>query len=181
MPYDVIVLNGGSSSGTTSVARALQAELTDPHLLLGVDTLIDAMPLPQPGRHDHPITVDADGTVQPGPTFRALERAWTRGIAQMARSGAHVIIDEVFLTGGDGQARLRDSLTGLSVLWVAVHCDPDIAAGREATRPDRDPGMAAAQANTVHHGVDYDIHVDTTHTSPTGCARTIAARIATDS
>ena len=179
MSVQVIVLNGGSSSGTTSVARALQDLLPEPHLLLGVDTLIEAMPS-HPSRHDPAITVDSDGTVRPGPAFRALEQAWYQGVASMARCGAPVIVDEVFLGGGHAQARLRDTLSGLSVLWVAVHCDPAVAAAREASRADRDAGMAAAQAESVHRGVDYDLHVDTTHTSPEQCARTIADRLAAD-
>ncbi len=78
MPVQVITLNGGSSSDTTSVGRASQTHLPEPHLLVGVDTLIDAMLTPRLGRHDAPISVDADGTVRPGPTFRALEKAALR-------------------------------------------------------------------------------------------------------
>ena len=101
MPFQVVVLNGGSSSGTTSVARALQTRLPRPSPLLGVDTLIDAMPEPQPDRHAAAVTVAADGTVRPGTAFRALEKTWYRGIAEMARCGALVIVDEVFLGGGE--------------------------------------------------------------------------------
>jgi len=87
VPVQVIVLNGGSSSGTTSVGRAQQTHLPKPHLPLGVDTLIDAMPTPRPGRHDAPISVDADRTARPGPTFRTLEKAWYRGV-ELNRVGA---------------------------------------------------------------------------------------------
>jgi chloramphenicol 3-O phosphotransferase len=40
----VLVLNGGSSSGKTSVARQLQSVLEGVWLRLGVDTLIEAAP-----------------------------------------------------------------------------------------------------------------------------------------
>jgi len=40
----VIVLNGGSSSGKSSLAVALQEALPEPWLRLGVDTLIGALP-----------------------------------------------------------------------------------------------------------------------------------------
>jgi len=179
VPVQVVVLNGGSSSGTTSVGRALQTHLPEPHLLIGDDTLIDAMPTPRPGRHDAPISVDADGTVRPGPTFRALEQAWYRGLAEMARQGALLILDEVFLSGGQSQSRLRNELTGLEVIWVAVHCDSRVAAAREATRADRDPGMAAAQAESVHFEVDYDLRVDTTHHTADECAAAIADQVKT--
>ncbi len=39
----MIVLNGGSSSGNTGIARCLQAVLPDPRLVFGVDTLIQAL------------------------------------------------------------------------------------------------------------------------------------------
>lgn len=42
----VIVLNGGSSSGKSSIARCLQELLPDPWLTLGADTLVDALPPP---------------------------------------------------------------------------------------------------------------------------------------
>ena len=40
----VIVLNGGSSSGKSGIARCLQTVLPDPWLSFGVDTLVEAMP-----------------------------------------------------------------------------------------------------------------------------------------
>jgi chloramphenicol 3-O-phosphotransferase len=40
----VIVLNGGSSSGKTGIARCLQAILPQPWIRLGVDDLVDALP-----------------------------------------------------------------------------------------------------------------------------------------
>jgi chloramphenicol 3-O phosphotransferase len=40
----LIVLNGGSSSGKSGIARCLQAVLPDPWLAVSVDTLVEAMP-----------------------------------------------------------------------------------------------------------------------------------------
>jgi chloramphenicol 3-O-phosphotransferase len=40
----VIVLNGGSSSGKTGIARCLQAILPQPWIRLGVDDLLEALP-----------------------------------------------------------------------------------------------------------------------------------------
>lgn len=173
-PVEVVVLNGGSSSGTTSIARELQAQLERPSLLLGVDTLIDAMPAVRAGRHDAAVAVGPDGTVVPGPAFRALESAWYRGLAEMARAGALLIVDEVLLGGGASQARLAAALSGLRIVWVGVRCDAAVATAREASRPDRSPGMAATQASAVHRGVNYDLTVDTTHRSAADCARTVA-------
>jgi len=169
----VIVLNGGSSSGKTSIARALQEILPGQWLTFGVDVLAEALP----GRGEDPrsgLVLEPDGTVTVRPAFRAIQDIWYRGLAAMARHGAFLILDEVLLTGGAGQQRLRAMLDGLDVLWAGVHCDPLVASGREAARPDRVQGMAMRQAVTVHAGVAYDVEVDTTECSAAACARRIA-------
>lgn len=112
-----------------------------------------------------------------GPEFRTLEAAWIEGVAAMARAGARVIVDEVFLGAADSQQRWQKALGELRVLWVAVRCDSAVAADREVARGDRVIGMAAAQADIVHRGVAYDLEVDTTHAEPMECARTIAAHV----
>jgi len=172
----VIVLNGGSSSGKSGIARCLQAVLPDPWLAFGVDTLIQAMPLALQMSATG-IEFGPDGEVVVGPEFRTLEAAWITGIAAMARAGARIVIDEAFLGGAASQQRWQDALGALRVLWVGVRCDAAVAAGREMARGDRVTGMAAAQAELVHQGVFYDLQVDTTHTEALECARTIAARV----
>jgi chloramphenicol 3-O phosphotransferase len=172
----VIVLNGCSSSGKTGIARCLQAILPDPWLSLGVDMFIKTMPFTLQVSAAG-IEVASDGVITIGPQFRALEAAWIEGVAAMARAGAGVIVDEVFLGGAAAQRRWREALGTLEVLWVGVHCDLAVAAGREIARGDRVPGMAAAQADLVHQGVVYDLEVDTTHTEAMECARVIAASV----
>ncbi|MFB6780717.1 chloramphenicol phosphotransferase CPT [Streptomyces sp. NPDC056352] len=170
----VIVLNGGSSSGKSGISRCLQAVLPDPWLVLGVDTLVDAMPGSMQ-TSDAGIEFAPDGEVIIGPEFRTLEAAWIEGVAAMARAGARLIVDEVFLGGAASQQRWQKNLGGLRVLWVGVRCESAVAAGREIARGDRVTGMAASQADVVHQGVVYDLEVDTTHAESMECARTIAA------
>lgn len=169
----VIVLNGGSSSGKTGIARCLQTLLPDPWLRFSVDDLVDALPPAGSG-----IEFGPAGEVVVGDAFRALEAAWMAGIAAMARAGAGVILDDVFLGGAASQERVRSALDGLRVLWVGVRCDPEVAARRELARGDRVAGMAALQATAVHEGVRYDLEVDTTRTESLACARLVAARVA---
>lgn len=100
------------------------------------------------------------------------------GIAAMARAGARIIVDDVFLGGAQSQRRWISALTGLAVLWVGVRCESSVATGREIARGDRNIGMAASQAEIVHQGVVYDLEVDTTHTQSLECAQVIAAALA---
>lgn len=176
MTIQVIVLNGGSSSGKSSLARGLQAVLPDPWLTFSVDTLIEAMPASMTGAASG-IEFAPDGGVSVGAEFRALEAAWIEGIAAMARAGARVIVDEVFLGQAESQQRWVKALRGLGVLWVGVRCEPQVAAAREAARGDRAVGMAESQADVVHEGVKYDLEVDTSYTESLECARAIAAHV----
>lgn len=170
------MLNGGSSSGKSGIVRCLQEVLPDPWLAFGVDDFVEAMPARMRGS-DEGITFAADGGVSVGSQFQALDAAWTEGIAAMARAGARVVVDDVFLGGPASRQRWEKALAGLAVLWVGVRCDGDVAAGREIARGDRVRGMAASQARIVHEGVSYDVEVDTTHTESLECARTIAAHV----
>ena len=172
MTIQVIVLNGGSSSGKSAIVQCLQEILPDPWLSLSVDTLVQAMPVSA-----ETIDFAPDGEVIIGPQFRGLEAAWMAGIAAMARAGARIIIDDVFLGGAASQHRWRHALGTLDVLWVGVLCDSAVAQAREIARGDRIAGMAASQADVVHQGVGYDLQVDTTHTETLECARAIAARV----
>lgn len=170
MAVNVVVLNGGSSSGKTSIGRRLQVLLPRPWLLVGVDDLIDVAP-------PWVVSYGPQGEVVLGEQWNALEAAWSSGVAAMARAGAGVIIDDVFLEGALSQQRTRDHLEGLNVLWVGVRCTPEVAAARERVRGDRPTGMAAGQAEVVHLGVSYDVVVDSGAASVQECARLIATRM----
>jgi chloramphenicol 3-O phosphotransferase len=186
VPVEVIVLNGGSSSGTSTLARTLQGLLGPTWLTFGVDDLIRALPGGENVDHQIRSLVDGgppvgpsgvefspDGSVIVDAAFRQVEGAWYQGLASMARCGTGIIIDEVFLGGRASQQRLSEALSGLAVLWVGVRCAPEVAEARERRRQDRLAGMARRQAELVHQGVVYDLVVDTTSTTAVEGARTI--------
>lgn len=180
---EVIVLNGRSSSGKSSIARSLQELLETPWATLGVDDLIRALSpslvgsSPLLSGRAPLLRLGGNGEVIVEPAWRQVESAWYEGLAAIARSGLGVILDEVLLRGGTAQRQLADAFEGLALLWVGVQCDPAVAASREAGRPDRVAGMAASQAVKVHEGVHYDLTVDSTTASSEECARTILAHL----
>jgi chloramphenicol 3-O phosphotransferase len=175
-PTQVIVLNGGSSSGKSTIARELQEMLPAAWLTFGVDSFIEALP---PSLQDGgALEIKPDGQIVVGTVFRTLEAAWMAGVAAMVRSGARIILDEAFLGAAESQARWQAALRGLTVLWAGVHCAAETAAQREAGRAGRIPGMAEKQADLVHAGVAYDVEVDTTSTGAHEAAQAIAARVA---
>jgi chloramphenicol 3-O phosphotransferase len=172
----VIIVNGASSTGKTSLIRALQNLLVDDWLTFGTDSLITAMPLRLDG-HPDGLMIYADGRVTIGPAYKALEVSWRHGLAAMARAGVRLVLDEVMLGGADEQRLWFEALDGVNTLWVGVRCDPAVAAAREMARGDRVVGMSALQAGPVHAGVTYDLEIDTSDATPDDCARLIADRV----
>lgn len=173
----IIVVNGGSSSGKTSIVREMQTMLAQPWLALSIDDFVDCLP---PALQQSPdgFDVTAEGAVQIGAIFTRLAAAWTAGVVATARAGAPVIVDDVFLSGAVSQARSQTALGDLAVSWVGVQCNPAVAEQREALRPDhRDAGMAALQAQQVHQDVVYDVQVDTSRTSARECAKSIVTSL----
>lgn len=120
------------------------------------------------------LSIGNDGQISVGDQFTELEQCWMHGVAAMARAGAHVLVEDGFLSGPAAQRRWREALRGLEVLWVGVRLAPELAAAREAQRGDRQVGMAAAQATSVHQGIDYDLEIDTATGTSAELARLIA-------
>lgn len=93
---DVIVLNGGSSSGKSSLARSLQKVLDEPWIALGVDDLLASLAPSlvgdEPPRAGRPplIVFGSDGAVHVEPAWRPVEAAWYAGVTAMARAGLGV-------------------------------------------------------------------------------------------
>ena len=188
-PVEVIVLNGPSSSGKTTLATELQEVLEETWLVFGIDTLISALPLAlleihegatigaRPKEHlvrDGGIRFDADGEITVGSEFRRLETAWLSGLSSIVESGVRLILDEVFLDGAHSQDRLRQALAGRRVAWIGVTCNVDVATQRERDRGDRVVGEFERQSGRVHEGVQYDLVIDTTSRPSNELAREIA-------
>jgi chloramphenicol 3-O phosphotransferase len=171
-----IVLNGSSSSGKTTIARCLKVILPTPWISLSIDDLLRALP-PSLMNSDAGIAFGGSGEITIGEGFREVTSSWLGGLGAMARAGTQIIYDDVFLSGAESQARLREHLDDVPTFWVGVHCDAEVAAAREIARGDRVVGGAASQSTKVHEGVTYDLEVDTTSTESMDCARTIAARV----
>ena len=191
-PIEVIVLNGPSSSGKTTLAVALQDILDESWLIFGIDTLISALPLAlldvhedativaRPREHvvrEGGISFGADGAITIGAEFRRLEETWLKGLACIAANGTRLILDEVFLDGDRSQERLAQALGVRSVAWIGVTCDEAVATQRERERGDRVVRGFERQSTRVHHGVRYDLVVDTTSRPTHEIAREIVEHV----
>jgi chloramphenicol 3-O phosphotransferase len=146
----VIVLNGVSSSGKSTLARALQASLDEPWLHVEVDAFLAMLPM--------------KGFAE----IVAVARGANAAVAALAREGNRVIYDCVL--SGELVDDLRAELVDAPTLWVGVHCAAAVLAERERVRGDRMVGQARAQLAAAHKGISYDLEVDTTEASAEACA-----------
>ena len=170
-PGTVIVLNGASSAGKTSIAKALQAQLGTPFQHVQLDAF----------RAMEPVGYwDAREQWAPGVLdvrLAALCRAMHATVAEFSRHGQGVIFDTV-LDKCDVWHYLLEDLAHCPVYLVGVVCSVEVLSRRELTRGDRKPGLAARQAPFVHADKEYDFQVDTTDCSADQCADEIAQWLA---
>ncbi len=170
----ILLLNGTSSSGKTSLVKALQTLLPEPFLDAGLDRFLWMLPK----RYlDRPLWDNVLGlATEAGAAGRQLATGMHHAIAELSRRGCHVVADHVLVEPAwvEECARLFHDLPA----WlVGVHCPLAVLEERERARRDRTLGQAAAQFPRVHaHGV-YDVEVDTSRQPPEECARQIIERM----
>jgi chloramphenicol 3-O phosphotransferase len=176
----VVILNGASSAGKTTIAtsfRDRRAADGDLWVLIGIDDYLSKLPvewldlgLPGgPGAHAGDglcLWPAAHGLVlHVGPVCRRLLRTYYGAVVVAARAGLNVLVDEVVVdetAWHDWQA----ALAGLSVAWVGIRCSLEVAEAREQRRGDRPRGMTRAQVSSVHEHARYDVEIDTTQLTP---------------
>jgi chloramphenicol 3-O phosphotransferase len=167
-PGRIILLNGASGSGKTSIAEQLLLVLDEPWFHLPVDA-INAMRSRQRTLELSPADLEL--------VLARTRAGFHRAVAGMAAAGNDVIADHVL----SERWRLLDCLAvfaAFDVVFVGVRCAPAELARRERLRGDREPGLALAQHERVHAHGHYDLECDTTNASPLDCALSIKAFLA---
>lgn len=150
----VIFLHGASSSGKSTIARALQASIDRPFLHYSIDHLRDAgvWPWDRLSRGDFAW-----------PEFRdQFFAGYHRSLAGFVTAGNDVIVEHILDTKG-WLTQLQALLSDRDVFFVGVRCDLDELKRREARRNNRPAGSAEADYHTVHSGLQYDFEVDTSN------------------
>lgn len=154
---NVIVLNGTSSSGKTTLAKELQSIFSEVYLLCPLDAFWNMTP------HNIPA-----GSVN----FPNMKLALSKSVRALADTGHNVIVDIVFC-GQKTQDELRKELEGLNLIFIKVECPLEELIKREVDRGDRKLGLAESQLEDVHNEVEYDLSVNTFEASPEECAQNI--------
>lgn len=193
----VVILNGPSSAGKSSVGVELQRLMDPPPLFAGIDSFLAMLPpvghlgMPWSERSNENAGDDAPlrwlfpdrpgGAVliEVGEQGHRAVHGMHGAIAALARAGNDVIFEHVLLDPRWFDD-LVEALDGLGVTFVGVRCPLEVIEERERKRTDRVLGQARGHFEAVHsHGL-YDVEVDTSQLSPQEAAQAIIAHIRRD-
>lgn len=147
---NIIFLNGVSSAGKSTLARALQTQLmervAEPYFIIKVDTFMNFAPIQK-----HPKCT---------PRLNAIY-GMHHAIKSFSDLGYHVIVDHVLLTINDTMEHAVKLLHDYPVLFVHVTCPPEELERREKTRGNRKIGLSKRQLPQLNPQNTYDLTVDT--------------------
>ena len=156
----VVLLNGPSSSGKSTLAKALQARI-----------------LEQTGQRYEIVSIDddlrMDGTIYEDDVFESSAVLCRRAAAAL-ETAPGVILDHVITS-----ARIFDQVKALpgALYPVRVTCPAEELRRREALRGDRPAGSAEASDRYLFPREGYALTVDTHAADPAQCARSICERL----
>lgn len=184
----VIILNGPSGSGKSSIQKEFQY-LNMPNLWIktGIDTLFDApMPTITPENMNfwqspNPIrwvetSQDEHGnnviTLFVGEQGEKVAYAMNSAIAEYAKNGCNVIVDYIAYKQ-EWFDDLQKKLAGIRTYYVAVEIPLETLEAREAARGTSPKGHARSHYFTVYGNKKYDLTVN----SATHSAKEIARQI----
>lgn len=176
----VVIINGGSSAGKTSLCKAFQNSAPQPYFLLGIDLFWFSMP---PAEIDLQSVSDLyyrwteeeeNGKsyfrIIPERLLNELMLARYKAMTAFLDRGLNVIADEVFWS----KEWLLESLKVLApyrTYYVGVFCDDVEISRREVERGDRYCGWARGSQIYAHRHAQYDLSIDTTTKTPDQCGR----------
>lgn len=155
----VIVLNGPSSSGKTTLGRALQRSLGTNAVFLPIDLLWQSIHEDRPNNWT---------------LFELLTGVLLETALAFWQRGADVIVDTVF-ERQECADQCRRTLAASAPILVGLYCDVAELERREGARGDRPPGLAAGQTARVHGFCHYDLRLDTDRMSVNACTAQIIA------
>lgn len=166
----VVVLNGTSSAGKTTAARAFQERAPGLFLNFSIDSILSALPRSALAR----ITSGADISDL---RYPELVRAFYACVRQLLALGHDLVIDHAVISR-EQAALLLEAIAGHEVLLVGLDCPAAVLRAREQARGDRRAGMAELQQRTIHDWLAYDLSIDTSTTSPEDAADRIVQALA---
>lgn len=156
-PGRIILLNGASSAGKSTLARALQAQLDTPFWHWSIDHVLAAGVLPR----ERLAAGEFDWKAMRPAFFDGFHRS----IPALAAAGNDLIVEHIVETAG-WMRSLVELLAPFDVFYVGVRCPLDELERRELARGDRRAGSAREDEASTHGFGEYDVEVLTTSATP---------------
>jgi chloramphenicol 3-O phosphotransferase len=150
---NIILVNGASSSGKSTLSSALQAKLELPFWHYSIDHLIAANILPQ-ARIKSKEFLWSDMRPQ-------FFSGFHHSLPALARAGNNLIVEHIVETK-EWMQLLLELLSPFDVFFVGVHCPLLELERREVGRGNRRIGEARQDFETVHSFGIYDLEIDST-------------------
>lgn len=150
-PGKIIILNGPSSSGKTTLALALQKQLDIPFIRFSFDLFLDHKALPSEQIKNGTFSWDAMRLS----LFRGIHQC----IPALATAGNNIIFDHIIETK-TWLHELVSLVSELDVFFVGLHCSLPELERREIQRGDRRRGEAQLDFQTVHSITSYDLKLN---------------------
>lgn len=162
----IILLNGASSSGKSSVARAVQARIEEPFWHISIDHLRDSGVLP--------TARIRSGEFQWASMRDAFFEGFEQSLLAYARCGNNLIVEHI-MESRAWLLRLTRLLEGQDVFFVGLHCDLAELERREIARGDRRIGDARRDYHQIHSYCRYDVELDSARPPEANADRLVAA------
>jgi chloramphenicol 3-O phosphotransferase len=179
----IILLNGTSSSGKTTIARIMQEKYDGILLLYGVDTMVQ---LAFPAKCDFPPYNEqaikmADTGTDGHPNLKLIVSPYMYPVYSSAihfykilsEQGYDIIIDELLFDDN----RIKpyfEILKGEKVYFIGIKPQKEVVIKREKERGDRMPGLAAGLYDDVYNPeFKYDLLIDSGKMTPEESADSI--------
>lgn len=176
----IVLLNGTSSSGKTSISIELvnQKEILFHHLSIddffhSFNEFIDKkFPDIEPTR-------EVDDHVVAQIIFDPIVSMFYSTVKLFSEMGLNVIVDTV-IENDKWFDECLDVFSDQPTLFIGVICSKEELIRREQTRGDRKIGLAASQFSKVYCFNEYDLEVNTEDLNPIECAEKILSFIKSD-
>nr|WP_231607571.1 AAA family ATPase [Fictibacillus sp. 18YEL24] len=158
----IIVLNGVSSSGKSTLAKEITKLLPDFFVFSGddYDLVIERM---EDRENQRLIPIET-------------EYFYYRNVAMFSDRGVNLILDQI-LHDPLTLHNFYKTLNSYPILLVGVHCPVKELKRREQSRGDRRIGQAIFQLDFVHQQEIYDVEVNTYTNSMIECVKEIVDRL----
>ena len=147
----IIIINGPSSSGKTTLALAAQKQFDIPFLRFSFDLFLDNKVLPLDQMRNGTFSWDL---MRPS-VFKGIHQC----LPALATAGNNIIFDHIIETKGFLQ-ELIQLISDLDVFFVGLHCSLSELERREMQRGNRNIGEARTDLETVHQITSYDLELN---------------------